>query len=110
MARVKLSRKPGHRKSTLNSLAASLLLHEKIKTTVPKAKELRRVVDRLLRQAKAGNHREVQRVVKNRGVYRKLFEVLSQRYEGRSSGFTRMFRLGLRRRGDGTEMSLVQLV
>lgn len=108
--KAKLSRKHGHRRSTLRSLASSLLLHEKIKTTVPKAKELRRVVDRLVVQAKAGKHREVGKIVKDRAVYRKLFEVLSQRYERRSSGFTRVLRLGLRRRGDGTEMSLIQLV
>ena len=105
----KLGRKSQHRVATLRALVTSLLLHERIKTPVAKAKELRRVADRVITQAKKGEHALVRRTVVDKVVYKKLFEVIAPRYQQRPGGFTQMFRLE-RRRGDNAEIGLVKLV
>ncbi|MFA6583971.1 MAG: 50S ribosomal protein L17 [Elusimicrobiaceae bacterium] len=105
----KLSKTGSHRKAMFCNMATSLFLHEEIKTTVPKAKELRRVVDRVITQARAGDTIGVRKTVNSKLVCKKLFEVIAPRYANRPGGYTRMFRLG-RRAGDNTEMSLIKLV
>lgn len=105
----KLGRKYGHRMSTLRNMVASLLLHEKVQTPVAKAKELKRIADRVITQAKKADHRGLRVSIQDKAVYRKLIEVLAPRYAGRASGFCQMYRLE-RRRGDNAEIALVKLV
>lgn len=105
----KLGKTGSHRRAMLNNMATSIILHESVETTVAKAKEVRRVVDGLITDAKKGNARNVEAVVKNKTAYKKLFDVLAERYSKRQGGFTRMYRLGVRQ-GDNAEVALVKLV
>lgn len=105
----KLSRTGSHRRAMFCNMATSLLQHEKVETTLPKAKELRRVAERVIADAKNGRHIEVRRVIKDKAVYHKVFDVLAPRYKERPGGFTRILKLGARR-GDATETALVKLV
>ncbi|MGQ0645023.1 MAG: 50S ribosomal protein L17 [Elusimicrobiota bacterium] len=108
----KLSRPTGARLAMLRSMAASLLKHEQVRTTYPKAREVARFTESLLALAKRRNLSAVRRVrsqVPDRAVNKKIFDVLIPRYETRAGGCTRVFRLG-RRMGDGAEMAVVKLV
>ena len=105
----KLSRTGSHRRAMFSNMATSLLLHEKVETTLPKAKELRRVVERVIADAKNNRRIEVRRVIKDKVVYHKVFDVLAPRYKERPGGFTRILKLGARR-GDAAEAALVKLV
>ena len=105
----KLSRTGSHRRAMFSNMATSLLLHEKVETTLPKAKELVRVAERIIADAKNERHVEVRRVIKDKVVYRKIFEVLAPRYKERPGGCTRILKLGARR-GDNAETALVKLV
>lgn len=105
----KLSRTPSHKAAMLRNMVTSLFLHERIQTPLAKAKELRRVADRAITQAKKGDHRALRATVQDKTVYRKVMEVLAPRYQGRNGGFTQIFKLG-RRRGDNAEMSLIRLI
>lgn len=105
----KLSRTGSHRRAMFSNMATSLLLHEKVETTLPKAKELRRVVERVIADAKNGRHVEVRRVIKDKVVYHKVFDVLAPRYKERAGGCTRILKLGARR-GDAAEAAMVKLV
>lgn len=106
----KLSKTSSHRKAMLSNMAADLLKHEELKTTVPKAKELKRLVESVITDAKKGRYVEVRRVMKNnKSVYKKLFDIIVPRYEKRSGGYTRLLRLGIRK-GDNAEMSVIKLV
>ena len=105
----KLSRTGSHRKAMFCNMATSLLLHEKVETTLPKAKELRRVAERVIADAKNGRYVEVRRVIKDKVVYHKVFDVLAPRYKERPGGFTRILQLG-QRKGDAAQIALVKLV
>jgi large subunit ribosomal protein L17 len=105
----KLSRTGSHRRAMFSNMATSLLLHEKVQTTLVKAKELTAFVEHIITDAKNGNHLEVRRVIKDRTVYKKLFEVIAPRYKERVGGCTRVLKLG-QRKGDATEMALVKLI
>ena len=105
----KLSRTGSHRRAMFSNMASSLLLHEKVQTTLPKAKELRRVAERVIADAKNNRRVEVRRVIKDKAVYQKVFEVIAPRYKERAGGFTRILKLGPRK-GDATEVALVKLV
>lgn len=105
----KLSRTGSHRRAMFSNMATSLLLHEKVETTLMKAKELRKVAERVIADAKNNRRVEVRRVIKDKAVYHKVFEVLAPRYKERDGGFTRILKLGMRR-GDATETALVKLV
>lgn len=105
----KLSRTGSHRRAMFSNMATSLLLHEKVETTLPKAKELRRVVERVIADAKNGRHVEVRRVIKDKAVYHKVFDILAPRYKERAGGCTRILKLGARR-GDAAEAAMVKLV
>lgn len=105
----KLSRTGSHRRAMFSNMATSLLLHEKVETTLPKAKELRRVVERVIADAKSGRHVEVRRVIKDKAVYQKVFDVIAPRYKERAGGCTRILKLGARR-GDAAEAAMVKLV
>lgn len=107
-----LSRNSSHRKATLQSLSVALLRNEVIKTTVPKAKELRRVAEPLITLAKQDSvHRR--RVAFNRlrdkAVVGKLFSELGPRYQARPGGYLRILKCGFRA-GDNAPMALVELV
>lgn len=98
-----------HRRSMLRNLATALFLREKIETTIAKAKELRPFAERLITQAKKGKHFMVRRQIQDRVVYRKLFDVLAQRYSGRPGGYTRILRL-VPRQGDNAQRGVITLV
>jgi large subunit ribosomal protein L17 len=105
----KLSRTGAHRRAMFSNMATSLLLHEKVQTTFPKARELVKVAERVIADAKNGRHVEVRRVIKDKAVFHKVFDVLAPRYKERAGGFTRVLKLG-QRKGDATEVALVKLV
>ena len=108
----KLSRTPAHRKAMMRNMAASLLLHEKITTTVPKAKDLKRFVDRLITHAKNNDiaaRRYIAGMITDLKVQKKLFDVIVPRYSARHGGYARIYKLG-QRMSDSAPMGIVQLV
>jgi large subunit ribosomal protein L17 len=108
----KLGRTTAHRKALLRNLATALLEHERIITTEPKAKELRRVADKLVTLGKRGNlhaRRQALQVVRSNAVVRKLFNEIAPRFAGRQGGYTRILRLGYRP-GDAAAMAVIELV
>jgi large subunit ribosomal protein L17 len=107
-----LSRNSSHRWALMRNLVTALLREEKIQTTDPKAKELRRWADRVITLGKQGTlhaRRQVLGIVQDKSVVRKLFDTLGPRFKDRPGGYTRIIKLGLRR-GDAAEMSLIELV
>jgi large subunit ribosomal protein L17 len=107
-----LSRNSSHRKATLRSMASSLVRHEAIKTTLPKAKELRRVVEPLITMAKrdsAAARRLAFNRTRDREVVTKLFNELGPRYQQRPGGYLRILKCGFRN-GDNAPMAYVELV
>jgi large subunit ribosomal protein L17 len=108
----KLQKTTPHRLAMLDNMVTSLLEHEAIKTTVPKAKEARRLAERIITLGKRGglsNVRLAERNVRNRAVLQKVFGELKDRYATRPGGYTRIIRLGFRT-GDAAEMALLELV
>lgn len=107
-----LSRNSSHRHAMLRNMSVSLLRHETIKTTLPKAKELRRVVEPLITLAKIdgdANRRLAFARLRDADVVAKLFEDLGPRFKARPGGYTRILRM-LPRAGDNAPMALMQLV
>jgi len=109
----------GHRKALKRNLVTQLLLHERIRTTEAKAKFIRGEAERLITLAKRGAadpnrflhvRRQVSSRLYDEDVARKLFDELAPRYADRPGGYTRILRLGERRRGDGAELVLIELV
>ena len=108
----KLNRTSSHRLAMLRNMMVSLLEHEVIKTTVPKAKELRRVVEPMLTLGKEptlSNKRLAFDRLRNRDIVAKLFNELGPRYKARPGGYTRILKMGFRV-GDNAPMALVELV
>ena len=108
----KLQKTTSHRLAMLDNMVTSLLEHEAIKTTVPKAKEARRLAERIITLGKRGglsNVRLAERTVRSRVVLQKVFGELKDRYASRPGGYTRIVRLG-HRAGDAAEMALLELV
>ena len=108
----KLNRTTSHRLAMLRNLANSLLNHEVIKTTLPKAKELRRVAEPLITLGKApslANRRLAFNRTRDRDIVVKLFDVLGPRYATRNGGYLRILKCGFRQ-GDNAPMALVELV
>lgn len=108
----KLNRTPAHRKMLYRNLVTSLLKHEKIQTTVPKAKEARAVAEKLITFAKRGDlhaRRMAARKINEPAVLAKLFEEIGPRYAERPGGYTRILRLGPRK-GDNAELVILELV
>ncbi|RZI81719.1 MAG: 50S ribosomal protein L17 [Rubrivivax sp.] len=108
----KLNRTSSHRLAMLRNMANSLIEHEAIKTTVPKAKELRRVVEPLITLAKEptlANKRLAFDRLRNRDNVVKLFNVLGPRFKARPGGYTRILKMGFRV-GDNAPMAFVELV
>lgn len=110
--RKKLSRTKPHREAMLSNMAASLFVQHTIRTTEAKAKELRRLTDRLITNAKVNNlaaRRRVFALLRNETVVKKLFDEIAPHFKDRKSGFTRVIKLGIRK-GDGAALSLVELL
>ncbi|WP_449470786.1 50S ribosomal protein L17 [Sphingobium chungangianum] len=108
----KLQRSAGHRNSLLRNLAASLIKHEQILTTTPKAKELRPYVEKLITLAKKGglsNRRLAHARLQDDTQLIKLFEVLAERYKDRNGGYTRVIKAGIRA-SDAAPISIIELV
>jgi large subunit ribosomal protein L17 len=108
----KLSRHSSHRTALARNQATQLLRHERIETTLAKAKNLRPYVEKLITTAKGGDlhaRRLVAREIHDQKVLRKLMDDIAPRFAGRSGGYTRIYRLE-DRRGDATQMALIELV
>ncbi len=108
----KLNRSSAHRKAMFANLACSLIKHEQIKTTVPKAKDLRSVVERLITLAKRGDlhaRRQLLAKLPDQAMVRKLIDVLAERYRDRPGGYTRVLKAGYRY-GDCAAMAMIELV
>jgi large subunit ribosomal protein L17 len=108
----KLNRTSAHRKALLRNLVTSLIERERIRTTDAKAKELRRVVERLVTLGKRASlhaRRQAASFVRTRAAVRKLFDDIAPRFSNRAGGYTRIIKLG-RRAGDAAPMSIVEFV
>lgn len=108
----KLNRTSSHRLAMLRNMANSLLRHEVIKTTLPKAKELRRVAEPLItlgKEATLANRRLAFNRLRDRDIVGKLFNELGPRYQTRNGGYLRILKCGFRQ-GDNAPMALVELV
>jgi len=108
----KLNRTSAHRKAMLRNMMNSLIEHEAIKTTLPKAKELRRVVEPMITLAKVdsvANRRLAFNRLRDRDSVTKLFNVLGPRFKERPGGYTRILKMGFRV-GDNAPMAFVELV
>lgn len=111
-AHRKLNRTASHRKAMFANMAASLIKHEQIKTTLPKAKELRPIVEKLVTLAKRGDlHARRQAISKIRDVEMvgKLFDTIGPRYKDRNGGYTRVMKAGFRY-GDNAPVGVIEFV
>jgi large subunit ribosomal protein L17 len=107
----KLNRTSSHRKALFCNLATNLLEHEQIKTTLPKAKDLRKVVEPLITYAKKGDlasRRQAARIVKDPAILKKLFDEIGPRFKERPGGYTRVMKFGFRQ-GDAAPMAIIAL-
>ena len=108
----KFRRTHSHRKALLKNLAISLILHERIETTVAKAKELRRVVERMITLGKRGDiasRRRAFALLRHEPSVAKLFSTFSDRYKTRNGGYTRIIKFR-KRMGDGAELAFIELI
>jgi large subunit ribosomal protein L17 len=108
----KLNRTTSHRKAMFANMATALVKHEQIVTTLPKAKELRRAVDKLITLGKRGDlhaRRQALSVIKDRALVDKLFTTLAERYAERPGGYTRVLKAGFRY-GDSAPMAIIEFV
>ncbi len=112
MAGRKLNRTSAHRKAMFSNMVVALLKHEQIKTTLPKAKDLRPIAEKLITRAKSGtlhDRRQVFAFLRDDAVVAKLFSTLAERYKGRPGGYTRVLKAGFRY-GDAAPMAIIELV
>src|SRR3954463_2323577 len=108
----KLNRTTSHRQAMLKNMVSSLIEHEAITTTIPKAKEARKIAEKMITLGKKGglpNVRLAAKTVKNKDLLNKLFSELKDRYASRPGGYTRIIRLG-HRTGDAADIALLELV
>jgi len=108
----KLNRTSSHRQAMFRNMAVSLITHEAIKTTLPKAKELRRVVEPLITLGKEptlANRRLAFARLRDREAVTKLFDEIGPRYQARNGGYTRVLKMGFRQ-GDNAPMAFMELV
>lgn len=108
----KLNRTHTHRKAMFSNMTVALLTHEQIKTTLPKAKELRRFIDRMITLGKKGqlaNRRQAFAFLRDDDAVSKLFSTLAERYKDRSGGYSRVLKAGFRY-GDNAPMAIIELV
>ena len=112
MSGRKLNRTSSHRKAMFANMAAALIKHEQITTTVPKAKELRGIVDKLITLGKRGDlhaRRQALSVLRDTALVDKLFSTLAERYAERPGGYTRVMKAGYRY-GDSAPVGIIELV
>ena len=112
VSKRKLNRTSSHRKALLANMAVSLIKHEQIKTTLPKAKELAPFVEKLITLGKKGDlnaRRRLYSIVPEKTWGAKVFDVLAERYKERSGGYTRIMKAGFRY-GDSAPMAVIELV
>ena len=112
MSGRKFNRSSPHRQAMFANMAAALVKHEQIKTTLPKATDLRRVVDRLITLGKRGDlhsRRQALSVLRDSKITAKLFDELAARYKDRPGGYTRVLKAGFRY-GDMAPMAVIELV
>jgi large subunit ribosomal protein L17 len=112
VAHRKLNRTSSHRRAMFANMAASLIEHEQIVTTLPKAKELKPIMDKLITLAKRGDlhaRRQAISKVRDKDQVAKLFETLGPRYTERAGGYTRVLKAGFRH-GDNAPMAVIELV
>jgi large subunit ribosomal protein L17 len=112
MSGRKLNRTSEHRKALFANMAAALIKHEQIKTTLPKAKDLRPIVDKLITLGKRGGlhcRRQAISQIRDAKLVDKLFTTLAERYKSRAGGYTRVLKAGFRH-GDMAAMALIELV
>ncbi|WP_456385572.1 50S ribosomal protein L17 [Desulfolithobacter sp.] len=108
----KLGRTTAHRKAMLRNMVTSLLEHERIVTTVPKAKEARRVAEKMITLGKRGDlhaRRQALAYIRSKDIVAKLFDEISVQYQDRKGGYTRIIRTGTRN-GDAAPMAILELV
>lgn len=108
----KLGRTSSHRKAMLSNLVSSVFEHKHVRTTTAKAKEARRVVDRMITHAKKNTvaaRRLVFNELRRRDIVKSLFDDIAPKYATRNGGYTRVLKIG-RRQGDGAELSILELV
>ncbi len=108
----KFNRTAEHRKAMFSNMAAALIKHEQIVTTLPKAKDLRGVVEALITLSKRGDlhaRRVVASRLRDETMVKKLFETLGPRYQGRPGGYTRVLKAGFRY-GDNAPLAVIELV
>ena len=108
----RLNRTHEHRKALFANMSGSLIEHEQIKTTLPKAKELKRVMDKLITLGKRGDlhaRRQASSQLKEEQYVAKLFDILGPRYKDRQGGYTRVLKAGFRY-GDMAPMAIIELV
>ncbi|WP_227764166.1 50S ribosomal protein L17 [Zhaonella formicivorans] len=112
MAYRKLGMKSSHRQAMFRNIVTSLLKEERIETTEPRAKELKRIAEKMITLGKRGDlhaRRQALAYLMEEDVVTKLFETIAPRYKERQGGYTRLIKTGYRR-GDGAPMVLVELV
>ncbi|HEY9079052.1 50S ribosomal protein L17 [Magnetovibrio sp.] len=108
----KLNRTASHRKAMFSNMAVAILTHEQIKTTLPKAKEMRSIADKMITLAKRGDlhaRRQAFAYLRDDAAVKKLFDVLAERYKERPGGYTRVLKAGFRY-GDAAPMAYLELV
>ena len=108
----KLGKKPAHRKAMFANMCASLIKHEQIVTTLPKAKDLRPIIEKLVTLGKRGDlHARRQAIAQMRdlAMVKKLFEVIGPRYKDRDGGYTRVMKAGFRY-GDSAPVAVIEFV
>jgi large subunit ribosomal protein L17 len=112
MSGRKLNRTSSHRKAMFNNLAHALVKHEQIKTTLPKAKDLRPIVEKLVTLGKRGGlhaRRQILASLKDEKMAEKLLTVIAERYKSRNGGYTRVLKAGFRY-GDMAPMAVIEFV
>ena len=109
----KLGRTSSHRWAMLRNMVTSLITHERIVTTLPKAKELKRVAEKVIKFGKDGSlhsRRQADKIIREKPALSKLFEVLGPRYQDREGGYTRILKLSQNRKGDNAPMAVIEYV
>ena len=112
VAHRKLNRTASHRRAMFANMAASLIKHEQIVTTLPKAKEMKPIIDKLITLGKRGDlhaRRQAISQIRDTAMVAKLFETLGERYKDRSGGYSRVLKAGFRY-GDNAPMAVIELV
>lgn len=112
MAHGRIRRNSAHRRAMLRNIVTSLLEHESIETTAPKAKELKSIAEKMITLGKRGDlhaRRQALAYIQDEDVVTKVFTVLADRYKDRPGGYTRTIKLGTRQ-GDAAEMVKIELV